>query len=216
MLNRASRLGVLAPQGGANSCSRGCENPSSKENKNKLECHIFVMPFALASLCSDGVTHTHTYTTEKNQPTTRLIFSPLSFGFPVRGRLSGSSFSISHGRRRPPLLRQLSYLPSLYPFLLISLPQLLVAGKSMSITFFSTYPASLLWTWPHHLSLPSLSFSPSRLTCAVPLMYLFSVLSFPAFLVPPPPSLPLVSCSSKRSQGHTSLPVAPLSCIPFF
>ena len=129
----------------------------------KLECHICVMSL-LSRHCVECWRHTHTHThththkqkvtlqththTQRKKSThdTSSFFLCLSAS-PFWGRHSGSSFSISHGRRRPPpLLRQLSHLPSLYPFLLIGLPRLLVPGKSISITFFPTYPASLLWT----------------------------------------------------------------------
>ncbi|XP_068170159.1 MTOR-associated protein MEAK7 isoform X1 [Antennarius striatus] len=54
----------------------------------------------------------------------------------------------------------------------------LLPGSSKLSILLPIYSLSPLWTCPNHLSLASLTLSPKPLTCAVPLMYSFLILSF--------------------------------------
>ncbi|XP_054648940.1 uncharacterized protein LOC129190355 [Dunckerocampus dactyliophorus] len=62
--------------------------------------------------------------------------------------------------------------------LFFGLPLGLLPGSSKLSILLPIYSLSLLWTCPNHLSLASLTLSPKPLTCAVPLMYSFLILSF--------------------------------------
>uniref|UniRef100_A0A8C4Q084 Uncharacterized protein n=1 Tax=Eptatretus burgeri TaxID=7764 RepID=A0A8C4Q084_EPTBU len=61
--------------------------------------------------------------------------------------------------------------------LIFGLPLLLQPGGSILSILVPIYSASLLCTRPNHLNLASLTLSPSRPTCAVPLIYSFLILS---------------------------------------
>ena len=63
---------------------------------------------------------------------------------------------------------------------LFGLPLFLFPDNSISITLLLTYAWSLILTYPQHLSLPSLIFSPNRSTLIIPLllMYLFLIFIF--------------------------------------
>nr|XP_057942759.1 uncharacterized protein LOC131138124 isoform X2 [Doryrhamphus excisus] len=52
-------------------------------------------------------------------------------------------------------------------------------GSSKRSILLPIYSLSLLWTCPNHLSLASLTLSPRPLTCNLPLMYSFLILSIP-------------------------------------
>ncbi|KAF7703122.1 hypothetical protein HF521_022129, partial [Silurus meridionalis] len=61
--------------------------------------------------------------------------------------------------------------------LLLGLPLFLLPGGSILSILLLIYPMSLLCTCPNHLNLTSLTLSPKRPTCALPLINSFLILS---------------------------------------
>ncbi|KAF7708794.1 hypothetical protein HF521_017851, partial [Silurus meridionalis] len=61
--------------------------------------------------------------------------------------------------------------------LLLVLPLFLLPGGSILSILLPIYPMSLLCTCPNHLNLTSLTLSPKRPTCTVPLINSFLILS---------------------------------------
>ncbi|KAF7650345.1 hypothetical protein LDENG_00127500, partial [Lucifuga dentata] len=82
--------------------------------------------------------------------------------------------------------------------LLFGLPLGLLPGSSNLSILLPICSLSLLCTCPNHLSLASLTLSPKHLTCAVPLMYSFLILSI--FVTPKENLSILVSTTSSSAS----------------
>ncbi|KAF7653156.1 hypothetical protein LDENG_00086470, partial [Lucifuga dentata] len=82
--------------------------------------------------------------------------------------------------------------------LLFGLPLGLLPGSSNLSILLPICSLSLLCTCPNHLSLASLTLSPKHLTCAVPLMYSFLILSI---LVTPKENLSILVSATSSSAS---------------
>ncbi|KAF7686644.1 hypothetical protein HF521_015037 [Silurus meridionalis] len=86
--------------------------------------------------------------------------------------------------------------------LLLGLPLFLLPGVSILSILLLIYPVFLLCTCPNHLNLTSLTLSPKRPTCTVPLINSFLILSI---VVTPNEHLNIFSSATSSSTSCLSL-----------
>ncbi|KAF7688101.1 hypothetical protein HF521_014107, partial [Silurus meridionalis] len=82
--------------------------------------------------------------------------------------------------------------------LLLGLPLFLFPGGSILSILLPIHPMSLLCTCPNHLNLASLTLSPKRPTCAVPLINSFLILPI---LITPKENLNIFSSATSSSTS---------------
>ncbi|KAF7648307.1 hypothetical protein LDENG_00159280, partial [Lucifuga dentata] len=163
-------------------------------------------------LCITTLSHLHTYTHTLSHLHTlfhshitplTLLTSFFFFFFSFQLSLQGSPHLIclhltlsSASSSLTPTNFMSSFTTSIN--LLFGLPLGLLPGSSNLSILLPICSLSLLCTCPNHLSLASLTLSPKHLTCAVPLMYSFLILSI---LVTPKENLSILVSATSSSAS---------------